>query len=103
MPAVGATMRDHVDYPAGTISKFRLVTRREHLKLRNRVLCELHRGAAAKLILVGEAVDQEDGVSRTLAQDWCGPVTANILLSVKRHPRHHLQQVLIISAIDGHG
>ena len=99
---VGAGLGDDVDDATRCMAELGLVSGSDDLELRDRVLIELRRRAAAQFVLIGKTINQEPGVVGALTQDRRGVVAIEIGLAVDGHAGDQLHQVQIIPPVDGH-
>ena len=102
MEVVAARFGNDVDHASRGMAELRFVSGGDDLEFRNGVLVELRGGATIELILVGEPINEKTSVISALAKDRRRVVTVGVSLPIDGNAWDKLQQVQIISAVDGH-
>src|SRR5262245_38842492 len=101
MIGISTALGDHIDHRSRGLSEFSLKPCRQHLKLCNRLLIKLRRGAASDGIFVRLSVNKIIVIAAPLAQHRVRVIAAGISLPVDGYSRDKLYQIEVVSPVDG--
>ena len=96
---VPAAFGDDIDYRSRRLSKLGLIAGRQNLKLGDCLLVKLCGRPAADGVFVRLSIDEEIVIAASLAKHRVGVVASG--LPVDGDSRHELQEVEVVSPIDG--
>src|SRR5690349_7821145 len=102
VPSVATGFGKHIDDATGAMAELRRITGGEHLEFENRVLVELRCRAAIDFVAIGHAIHKEHSIAAALSENRSGRVHLRVLLAIDGYPRYKLQQIQIVSSVDGH-
>src|SRR5687768_4131157 len=99
MKFIPAAPGDDINYCSRRLSELGLITGRQNLKLRNCLLVELCGRPAVDGVLVRLSIDEKIVIAAALAQHRVGVVSRG--LPVDGDSRHELQEVQVVTPVDG--